>query len=149
VRVDTSLSTRMPTRLNPHRNVASRQNLKTEAMMNYYSILPRSYFPSLFSEGFPLINASSHIPLAALRVHRAASTRSAGRQFSTRSRLHSTSSMIVHSDTEEDEDHHAAKPNPKPYRPQPRPMTRTRKARMPSYDWVLGVLPRPKDEVLV
>ncbi|KAF8507119.1 hypothetical protein F5888DRAFT_1647747 [Russula emetica] len=87
-------------------------NLKTEAMIELLLDSPPSHSPRRPSR------------------HRTASTRSAGRQFSTRSRLHSTSSMIVHSDTEEDEDHHAAKPESEAISGlNPGPMTRTRKAR--------------------
>ncbi|KAH9022946.1 hypothetical protein EDB85DRAFT_1992824 [Lactarius pseudohatsudake] len=61
--------------------------------------------------------------------HRTVSTRAAGRQPSTRSRLHSTSSIIIHSDTDEDEMQHAVKPESEaPSTHHPGPITRTRKA---------------------
>ncbi|KAI9508800.1 hypothetical protein F5148DRAFT_1283648 [Russula earlei] len=86
-------------------------NLKTEAMIELLLDSPPSQS-----------RRTSH--------RRAASTRNIGRQPSTRSRLHSTSTMIVHSDTDEDEDDHAVKPeSDAPSGIHPGPMTRTRKAR--------------------
>ncbi|KAH9985431.1 hypothetical protein BJV74DRAFT_847148 [Russula compacta] len=87
-------------------------NLKTEAMIELLLDSPPSQ--------------SVHRPSR----YRAVSTRSVGRRSSTRSRLYSTSSMIVHSDTDEDQDHHAVKPESEAASGlHPGPMTRTRKAR--------------------
>ncbi|KAI9460895.1 hypothetical protein BJY52DRAFT_1261051 [Lactarius psammicola] len=86
-------------------------NLKTEAMIELL-----------------LDSSPPHSPRRPSR-HRTVSMRAAGRQPSTRSRLHSTSSMIVHSDTEEDEMQRAVKPESEaPSTLHPGPITRTRKA---------------------
>jgi hypothetical protein len=80
----------------------------------------------LFSE---LIITSSQSPRRTSR-QRAASTRGAVRQPSTRSRLHSTSTVIIHSDTDEDEVHRGVKPESEaPSGLHSGPVTRTRKAR--------------------
>ena len=98
--------------------------------MNYCLTLPRqcsTYLPTLFFSG--LIVTSSQSPRRTSR-QRAASTRGIVRQPSTRSRLHSTSTVIIHSDTDEDEAHRAVKPESQaPSGPHPGPVTRTRKAR--------------------
>jgi hypothetical protein len=86
-------------------------NLKTEAMIELL-----------------LDSSPPHSPRRPSR-HRTVSTRAAVRQSSTRSRLHSTSSMIVHSDTDEDEMQHTVKPESEaPSTLHPGPVTRTRKA---------------------
>ena len=82
---------------------------------------------SFLSRGLTI--TSSQSPRRTSR-QRPPSNRSAVRQSSNRSRLHSTSTMIVHSDTDEDEAHHAVKPESEaPSGLHPGPMTRTRKAR--------------------
>jgi len=76
-----------------------------------------------------LIITSSQSPRRTSR-QRAASTRGTVRQPSTRSRLHSTSTVIIHSDTDEDEAHRAVKPESEaPSGLHSGPVTRTRKAR--------------------
>ncbi|KAI0257574.1 hypothetical protein BJV78DRAFT_1278074 [Lactifluus subvellereus] len=87
-------------------------NLKTEEMIELLLDLPHSQSPRRLSR------------------HRTVSTRSAGRRSATRSRLHSTSSMIIHSDTDEDDEQQTVKPETgAPSSHHHGPMTRTRKAR--------------------
>ena len=80
-----------------------------------------------FAVTYPIFSSQS--PRRPSR-QRAPSTRGVVRPPSTRSRLHSTSTMIIHSDTDEDETHRNVKPDSEaPSSLHPGPMTRTRKAR--------------------
>lgn len=83
-------------------------------------------FP-LFAVTYPFVSSQSHRRTSR---QRGPSARGIVRQPSTRSHLHSTSTMIVHSDTDEDETHRNVKPESEaPSSLHPGPMTRTRKAR--------------------
>ncbi|KAI0307787.1 hypothetical protein B0F90DRAFT_1677253 [Multifurca ochricompacta] len=86
-------------------------NLKTEAMIELL-----------------LDSSPPHFPRRPSR-HRTVSMRGAGRQSSAQSRLNSTSSVIIHSDTDDDGQHTVKPESEAPSSLHPGPMTRTRKAR--------------------
>jgi hypothetical protein len=106
-------------------------NIKTEEMIEL--LLDSSPSVLYITTGIPffsrLIITSSQSPRRTSR-QRAASGRGIARQPSNQSRLHSTSTVIIHSDTDEDEAHRAVKPeSDAPSDLHSGPVTRTRKAR--------------------
>jgi hypothetical protein len=117
---------------NPVQERGLKANLKTDEMIDLlldlspfvsplYCLSPPTYFSFVINR--------PQSPRRPSR-HRTVSTRDALPRSATRSRLHSTSSMIIHSDTDEDDEHHTVKPESgAPSGHHPGPMTRTRKAR--------------------